>query len=222
MLTFVCSCRDSCLLLQAIKDHNRPGFIVRGGSSEGWDADDATVARRRKKDVKRERETAPPESLVPTVKKTPGVQNATRKVLEWLQTGSLTLQEIAQRLPKLSKAKVQTVLDTLRMTGLVRLIRRQYTDSAGAAKEEEYYQFFDGQTQPVPVSIGTLSKDLRARSEEILAMQNRIAALEHELRKPVNELQPAEAIQMLKSFMRVDKSLEEEPFYAVVRAAIGT
>eukprot|EP00953_Heterococcus_sp_UTEX-ZZ885_P025772 13981-Heterococcus_DN1.PRE.3 len=49
-----------------------------------------------------------------------------------------------------------------------------------------------------------------------------IAALEHELRKPVNELQPAEAIQMLKSFMRVDKSLEEEPFYAVVRAAIGS
>jgi hypothetical protein len=70
----------------------------------------------------------------------------------------------------------------------------------------------NGQTQLVPVAIGTLSKDLRARSEEILAMQNRIAALEHELRKPVNELQPAEAIQMLKSFMRVDESSEEKPF----------
>jgi DNA-binding transcriptional ArsR family regulator len=210
------------LLLQAIKDHNRPGFIVRGSSAEGWDADDAAVARRRKKEAKRERDTAAPESTVPTVKKTPGVANATRKVLEWLQTGSLTLQEIAQRLPKLSKAKVQTVLDTLRMTGLVRLIRRQYTDSAGAAKEEEYYQMSDGQTQPVPVSIGTISKDLRARSEEIHAMENRIAALEHELRRPVNELQPAEAIQMLKSFMRVDKSLEDEPFYAVVKAAIGS
>eukprot|EP00953_Heterococcus_sp_UTEX-ZZ885_P011085 6427-Heterococcus_DN1.PRE.8 len=48
--------------------------------------------------------------------------------------------------------------------------------------------------------VSALSKDLRARSEEIFAMQNRSAAL-----------RLAEAIQSLKSCMRVDVSLEKGP-----------
>lgn len=60
----------------------------------------------------------------PNVKKVVGVQNATRKALEWLQHGDLTLLDLAQSLPKLSKARVEIVMEALRAAGLVTLVRK--------------------------------------------------------------------------------------------------
>lgn len=72
---------------------------------------------------------APVSSMVhSSVKKIPGVQNATRKALEWLQHGDMTLVELAQHLPKLSKARVEVVMEALRAAGLVSLIRKHAPD----------------------------------------------------------------------------------------------
>ena len=64
----------------------------------------------------------------PVVKKVVGVQNATRKALEWLQHGDMTLQDLAQSLPKLSKARVEIVMEALRAAGLVTLVRKHAPD----------------------------------------------------------------------------------------------
>lgn len=66
---------------------------------------------------------------MPNVKKVAGVQNATRKALEWLQHGDLTLQDLAQSLPKLSKARVEVVMEALRAAGLVTLVRKHAPDA---------------------------------------------------------------------------------------------
>lgn len=65
----------------------------------------------------------------PHVKKVAGVQNASRKALEWLQNGDLTLLELAQALPKLSRARVEIVMEALRAAGLVSLIRKHAPDA---------------------------------------------------------------------------------------------
>lgn len=65
----------------------------------------------------------------PVVKKVVGVQNATRKALEWLQYGDLSLLDLAQSLPKLSKARVEIVMEALRAAGLVTLVRKHAPDS---------------------------------------------------------------------------------------------
>lgn len=65
----------------------------------------------------------------PNVKKVVGVQNATRKALEWLQHGDLTLLDLAQSLPKLSKARVEIVMEALRAAGLVTLVRKHAPDA---------------------------------------------------------------------------------------------
>lgn len=59
-----------------------------------------------------------------SVKKVAGVQNATRKALEWLQYGDMSLVELGQSLPKLSKARVEVVMEALRAAGLVTLVRK--------------------------------------------------------------------------------------------------
>lgn len=66
----------------------------------------------------------------PHVKKVAGVQNATRKALEWLQNGDLTLLELAQALPKLSRARVEIVMEALRAAGLVSLVRKHAPDAS--------------------------------------------------------------------------------------------
>lgn len=65
----------------------------------------------------------------PNVKKVVGVQNATRKALEWLQYGDLTLLDLTQSLPKLSKARVEIVMEALRAAGLVTLVRKHAPDA---------------------------------------------------------------------------------------------
>lgn len=65
-----------------------------------------------------------------SVKKIPGVQNATRKALEWLQHGDMTLIELAQHLPKLSKARVEVVMEALRAAGLVSFVRKHALDAS--------------------------------------------------------------------------------------------
>lgn len=64
------------------------------------------------------------------VKKVAGVQNAARKALEWLQTRDYTLLELAQALPKLSRARVELVMEALRAARLVSLIRKHAPDAA--------------------------------------------------------------------------------------------
>lgn len=66
----------------------------------------------------------------PNVKKVVGVQNATRKALEWLQHGDLTLLDLAQSLPKLSKARVEIVMEALRAAGLVTIVRKHAPDAS--------------------------------------------------------------------------------------------
>ncbi|CAM9703814.1 unnamed protein product [Chrysoparadoxa australica] len=111
------------------------------------------------------------------LKKTPGVQHATRKVLEWLQAGPMLLQDITQNLPKLSRAKVLMVLEVLKAGKLIQHVKR-HTNTGG---ELEFYRF-----QPVSrpehiTAIGSISKDTRARKLEIKQLKQRIAELEVEL-----------------------------------------
>lgn len=65
-----------------------------------------------------------------SVKKVAGVQNATRRALEWLQYGDLSVAELTQSLPKLSKARVEIVMEALRAAGLVTLVRKHAPDTA--------------------------------------------------------------------------------------------
>lgn len=64
------------------------------------------------------------------MKKVAGVQNATRRALEWLQYGDLSVAELTQSLPKLSKARVEIVMEALRAAGLVTLVRKHAPDAA--------------------------------------------------------------------------------------------
>lgn len=66
----------------------------------------------------------------PVVKKVIGVQNATRKALEWLQYEDLTLTQLAGGLPKLSRARVEVVMEALRAAGLVTLVRKHAPDAS--------------------------------------------------------------------------------------------
>ena len=65
-----------------------------------------------------------------SVKKVAGVQNATKRALEWLQYGDLSVSELTQSLPKLSKARVEIVMEALRAAGLVTLVRKHSPDAA--------------------------------------------------------------------------------------------
>lgn len=65
-----------------------------------------------------------------SVKKVAGVQNATRRALEWLQYGDLSVAELTHSLPKLSKARVEIVMEALRAAGLVTLVRKHAPDAA--------------------------------------------------------------------------------------------
>lgn len=95
-------------------------------------------AKRRKSSVSAKGQNGPQPQLArptntaanPIVKKVVGVQNATRKALEWLQYGDLSLLDLAQSLPKLSKARVEIVMEALRAAGLVTLVRKHAPDSS--------------------------------------------------------------------------------------------
>lgn len=97
-------------------------------------------AKRRKSSVSAKGQNGPPPQLArqtnsgaasyPIVKKVVGVQNATRKALEWLQYGDLSLLDLAQSLPKLSKARVEIVMEALRAAGLVTLVRKHAPDAS--------------------------------------------------------------------------------------------
>lgn len=97
-------------------------------------------AKRRKSSVSAKGQNGPPPQLgrptnsgvapYPIVKKVVGVQNATRKALEWLQYGDLSLLDLAQSLPKLSKARVEIVMEALRAAGLVTLVRKHAPDAS--------------------------------------------------------------------------------------------
>lgn len=94
-------------------------------------------AKRRKSGVSAKGQNGPPPqpsrptntAAYPIVKKVVGVQNATRKALEWLQYGDLSLLDLAQSLPKLSKARVEIVMEALRAAGLVTLVRKHAPDA---------------------------------------------------------------------------------------------
>lgn len=71
-----------------------------------------------------------------------GVQNATRKALEWLQYRDMSLVELGQSLPKLSKARVEVVMEALRAAGLVTLVRKHAPNAMvriGTAHERKNY-----------------------------------------------------------------------------------
>lgn len=78
--------------------------------------------------TRRQQQQASPSTAV-SVKKVAGVQNATRKALEWLQYGDLSVLELTQSLPKLSKARVEIVMEALRAAGLVTLVRKHAPDA---------------------------------------------------------------------------------------------
>lgn len=85
--------------------------------------------------AKRQQQQTSPSAAAPAVaavpvKKVAGVQNATRKALEWLQYGDLSVLELTQSLPKLSKARVEIVMEALRAAGLVTLVRKHAPDAA--------------------------------------------------------------------------------------------
>lgn len=92
--------------------------------------------KRRKSSVSAKGQSGPPPPQLaaaapyPIVKKVVGVQNATRKALEWLQYGDLSLLDLAQSLPKLSKARVEIVMEALRAAGLVTLVRKHAPDAS--------------------------------------------------------------------------------------------
>ncbi len=65
-----------------------------------------------------------------SVRKVAGVQNATKRALEWLQYGDLSVSELTQSLPKLSKARVEIVMEALRAAGLVTLVRKHEPDAS--------------------------------------------------------------------------------------------
>lgn len=85
--------------------------------------------------TKRQQQQTSPSAASPTgaampVKKVAGVQNATKKALEWLQYGDLSVLELTQSLPKLSKARVEIVMEALRAAGLVTLVRKHAPDAS--------------------------------------------------------------------------------------------
>jgi len=65
-----------------------------------------------------------------SVRKVAGVQNATKRALEWLQYGDLSVSELTQSLPKLSRARVEIVMEALRAAGLVTLVRKHAPDAS--------------------------------------------------------------------------------------------
>lgn len=184
-------------------------------------------------------------------KKFPGVQNSAKRILEWLQVEELTLDAISQRLPKLSRAKVQTVLDVLRTTRLVRLVRRpkvevtvqpeggagepassvnvanglnsnSNSEAGSGASCEEFYQFCDGKTRRRPIPFDMIGRDLREKKQRIEDLKTRIAVLQGELNKPPESLQAGAVEDMVKHFMQTDRLLENDPLYNLVKSVLAT
>lgn len=156
-------------------------------------------------------------SGVAIVKKTPGVQNATRKVLDSLRRrGPLTIQDIASSLPKLSKAKVHMVLEVLRSAGLVCLVRRKVEGGNSLL----LYQFRGVKGGTDAISLGNLSSDIRAREAEILSVRSRIASIEAELKKPEEKTDAGQVALLARMLSKSEKGLEDDPLYQVVRAVL--
>ncbi|CAM9416227.1 unnamed protein product [Phaeothamnion confervicola] len=226
------------------------------------------------------------------IKKTPGVQNAARRILEWLQQGPLTLMDISQRLTKLSRVKVQMVLDVMCATSIIQLVRRHppgdiaaaaappaataaspaaavagtvhpasadaaanhagASDSVPAAAaaaapaaaaaaavaapivnvndpEEFYYRFAAGPVPPrkgaAPAPLHGMLQAVAAREQEAAALRARLEPLQEALRENQAEGappgSPAQVAELVRQFLRSDHALEQDTFYAAVRAAAG-
>ncbi|CAM9781384.1 unnamed protein product [Choristocarpus tenellus] len=160
-----------------------------------------------------------------TVRKTPGVQNATRKILEWLQMGDMTLSDIAPNLPKLSRARVEVVLDTLRASGLIQLVRKHSPDRKGVDTIMDVYRFSAGCSAGkaleigggVPVALGSIAKRTRTTEQELAALQGRINLLKDANAKGPDG--PECALELLRHLIKQERNLEEDPFYAMALGA---
>ncbi|CAN0389182.1 unnamed protein product [Ectocarpus sp. 12 AP-2014] len=163
-----------------------------------------------------------------SVKKVAGVQNATRKALEWLQYGDMSLVELGQSLPKLSKARVEVVMEALRAAGLVTLVRKHAPNAMGEDHVTEVYRFSAGRSPATaleigggrPVSLGSISKRIKTSQAELTGLNERINVLKAEAAKADPE--PQQVVEILQHLMKQDKSLEEDPFYSVAYKATCT
>ncbi|CAB1113454.1 unnamed protein product [Ectocarpus sp. CCAP 1310/34] len=163
-----------------------------------------------------------------SVKKVAGVQNATRKALEWLQYGDMSLVELGQSLPKLSKARVEVVMEALRAAGLVTLVRKHAPNAMGEDHVTEVYRFSAGRSPATaleigggrPVSLGSISKRIKTSQAELTGLNERINVLKAEAAKADPE--PQQVLEILQHLMKQDKSLEEDPFYSVAYKATCT
>ncbi|CAM9481297.1 unnamed protein product, partial [Discosporangium mesarthrocarpum] len=161
-----------------------------------------------------------------TVRKTPGVQNATRKILEWLQRGDMALTNITPNLPKLSRARVEVVLETLRAAGLIQIVRKHTPDKKGADTTLDVYRFSAGCTAAealeigggVPVTLGSIAKRTRAAEQEVAGLSERLVWLQKENAKGAHQ-SPGFALELLRAVVKQERSLEEDPLYGLALKA---
>ncbi|CAN0244396.1 unnamed protein product [Pylaiella littoralis] len=210
-----------------------PGAAATSEQPQAKRRKSTTVSAAAMSTTKRQQQQASPSAAAPAtaamlVKKVAGVQNATRKALEWLQYGDLSVIELTQSLPKLSKARVEIVMEALRAAGLVTLVRKHAPDASGQDHVNEVYRFSAGRSAAEaleigggkPVVLGSISKRIKASQAELLGLNERINVLKAEAAK--SDPEPQQVLEILRQFMKQDKSLEEDPFYSVAYKATCT
>ncbi|CAM9482414.1 unnamed protein product [Scytosiphon promiscuus] len=119
-------------------------------------------------------------------------------------------------------------MEALRAAGLVTLVRKHAPDAAGDDHVNEVYRFAAGRSPTKaleigggkPVALGSISKRIKASQTELAGLNDRINALKAEAAKANPE--PQQVLDLLKHFMKQDKTLEEDPFYSVAFKATCT
>eukprot|EP00903_Cladosiphon_okamuranus_P019992 g18367.t1 len=115
-------------------------------------------------------------------------------------------------------------MEALRAAGLVTLVRKHAPDAAGEDQVTQVYRFSAGRSAAEaldigggkPVALGSISKRIKASEAELTGLNERINVLKEAAK---SDRDPEQVQEILRQFMKQDKSLEEDPFYRVAYKA---